>query len=452
MSKKTVFGKDKDLLNNQAENLKKVYQLKTWAVAQQFSLEFFIPELVKQLRLLKNEVNEIKSIIYDSSELFTRKINTRCRDDDRSFDKTSNYNIRFFNSKAIRDIAEQLKNQRQLQDEQTNQIRNALSIKLGSEKTFKEFKRKIKKGDFISTLEDTCLNFTRIQVLNNPDLSQYFKENIIESIQNEFSGSQDDLKAYIGNLVKNAGTFCRYNVAEQNKGTEKSDVFPMFIVILPTLEGDFRSNLEEIFRSKVDAVQDLHIIEGKKENEIILFKVRYGFPLRYLEELKYLKEAFDSRTKQGTDEKALFELYLEDPVPQLPPLYLPPPPPKDFEYRLGYVIVGKIIGEIEYITNKRTGRRSFDILVRDEHNVLINQITLGESLLEAGEKISEKQFLLLKEKVSARLKSGEFVHKDDQAKLEREFAQEVKSFGSHDPQFPAFQKAYNNRSAVLKFN
>mgnify|MGYP005621279415 CR=1 FL=1 len=60
-----------------------------------------------------------------------------------------------------------------------------------------------------------------------------------------------------------------------------------------------------------------------RNNEITLITFKYAFPLRYLQPIHQLKEKYDYRLANGSKERALLEIHLQEHIPALPSLLRP---------------------------------------------------------------------------------------------------------------------------------
>jgi hypothetical protein len=98
-------------------------------------------------------------------------------------------------------------------------------------------------------------------------------------------------------------------------------------IVVPRCDelADFRIQLAHHFRDCQPPGVAVQIVDStRRANEITLICFKYAFPLRYLDQVWFLKEKFDDRLKQGSRERAMMELYCEDHRPDLPSIFRSP--------------------------------------------------------------------------------------------------------------------------------
>jgi len=140
---------------------------------------------------------------------------------------------------------------------------------------------------------------------------------------NEFGNGLDEALRFFDTRI--AQTFMKYDTNEFGGGRGSEAVMA---VLLPECsdKAEFRKRLADLFiKAQGDGVVPHLIDTNLRSNEITLISFKYAFPLRFLQPVHDLKEKYDFRLAQGSRERALLEVHIEDYKPGLPSLLRPPP-------------------------------------------------------------------------------------------------------------------------------
>jgi hypothetical protein len=155
---------------------------------------------------------------------------------------------------------------------------------------------------------------------------------IIDKLNERYQGNPDKMKEEIGKFMNEAGYLLRINEAQHQKkgpGTDFSDQnkATSLIVMMPgaNSDNDFVKELRRTFQTSV-AGTDVQFIDpdNTRPHEITILSFVQLFPLRYVAVLEKLKEKYDSRLKEGDAKQRLLEIHSEGNGDSFPALYVPP--------------------------------------------------------------------------------------------------------------------------------
>ena len=220
--------------------------------------------------------------------------------------------------------------------------------------------------------------------------------NIVTKLAEQYPDPMS-LKQYVTELVASAQTFNCYRQVEIRRRPES-----VLTVILPTCDEqkEFRDRLASTFVACQPPGMAVHIVDnGRRCNEITLISFKYAFPLRYLEQVWYLKDRFDERIKQGSRERALMEVYSEDHRPELPSIFRSPPG-ESGERMLPMLQIVHALGHFRTLANRNTGKTERFMELTDSQGLRVAHYFPNEliSLLDpppAGMAFPESESVLL---------------------------------------------------------
>ena len=254
-----------------------------------------------------------------------------------------------------------------MQSQQASGVRLALIHQLGDNPTFGAFNARISRQMFFDTLERECER-AAVEAHNNllasdRDRVRLLGVNIVDQLAREYSGRNEPLKKFIGDLVKAAGNYVTFEPTEVSKTARGVLRVPTrlrsFTVILPKSaeNPEFMATLTEAFRGASES--DVDVIQNDlKRNEITLVSIVNLFPLRFLRPVAMLRDRYEKRLESG-GARARLEVHLEGDGTDLPKLFVP----SDQALRtegLPYLILAKCLGIVRAGAETVPARPNFD--------------------------------------------------------------------------------------------
>jgi hypothetical protein len=273
--------------------------------------------------------------------------------------------------------------------------------------------------------------------------------NIVDQLAREYSGRGESLKKFIGDLVKAAGYYVTFEPTEVSKTARGVLQVPTrlqsFTVILPKSAENpaFMATLTDTFRGASECSVEV-IQNDLKRNEITLVSIVNLFPLRFLRPVGMLRDRYEKRIESGGD-RAPLEVHLEGDGSDVPKLFVP----NDRALRsegLPYLILAKCLGIVEQVGGS-SGKAQLRLLTKDADGFDNPPVPLGGTLLEAGDRIDETNFDLIKTATLDRV-NREIRQEENRMTLRKAILNEVEALKANecdgdigDPRYETFLAA-----------
>ncbi len=427
-----LMGKRENLLDAQAIGLQEEMTYRTRAEAWAFA-KGLMQEVAIELQTLKADVGRISSTITEAVSRFDAALAERCKEEDRDERaRLQQQLVRVYRPQEVIDLARELTRDGPLQSEQASGVRLALIYQLGDNPTFGAFNARISRQMFFDTLERQCER-AAVEAHNNllaadRNRVRLLGVNIVDQLAREYSGRGESLKKFIGDLVKAAGYYVTFEPTEVSKTARGVLRVPTrlqsFTVILPKSaeNPEFMATLTDTFRGASECGVEV-IQNDLKRNEITLVSIVNLFPLRFLRPVGMLRDRYEKRIDSGGD-RARLEVHLEGDGSDLPRLFVP----SDQALRtegLPYLILAKCLGIVEQVGGS-SGKAQLRLLTKDADGFDNPPVPLGGTLLEAGDRIDETNFDLIKTATLDRV-NREVRQEESRATLRKAILSEVEA-------------------------
>ncbi len=321
-----LAGKREALFDTQTECLKEFYELQTWNVAWRFADQLLQRCLVELRDKTMVGFAEFKRSIEDTQQFFDKRRAATCRSQENMDIKQNQ--IKFYEPDKVQDFCRSLLTSESKQREWAQRVRSefvnaAEANKIDVRSKEKYFGALLHHGDLKNILEQVARENSQqahdeATSLNN----KYIGANIVSRLAGQFQ-DREKLRNYIRDIVASTQTFMRFNQSEIT--TSPSAVMA---VILPRCEEfkSFRDELAALFMGNQTPGVSMCIVDSARNlNQISLVSFKFGFPLRFLQPVQFLKEKYDLRLQQNPA-RARLEVHIEDhPADRLPELFRPRP-------------------------------------------------------------------------------------------------------------------------------
>jgi hypothetical protein len=428
-----LMGKRENLLNAHANCLQEQMIYCTRSEAWVFA-KGLLQEVATELQTLRAEVARIASTISEAVGRFDSALAERCNEEDRDERaRLQQQLVRFYRPQEVIDFARELTRNGPLQSQQANSVRLALIHLLGDNPTFGAFNARISRQMFFDILERECER-SAVEAHNNllaseRDRVRLLGINIVDQLAREYSGRNEQLKKFIGDLVKAAGNYVTFEPTEVSKTARGVSRAPTclrsFTVILPKSaeNPEFMSTLTDAFRGASETGVEV-VLNDLKRNEITLVSILNLFPLRYLSPVGMLRDRYEKRLESG-GARARLEVHLEGDGTDLPKLFIPSEQALRVE-GLPYLILAKCLGIVEEAGDD-SGKCQLRLLTKDADGFDNPPVPLGGTLLEASDRIDETNFDLIKTTALDRVTRAA-QQEESRAALRKAILAEVESF------------------------
>ena len=321
-----LVGKHEALFDSQTECLKEYYELQTWNVAWRFAEQLLQRCLIELRDKMQIVFVEFKHTIEDAQQFFDKRRIATCRSQESS-DIKQNL-IKFYEPDKVQDFCRSLltsesKQKQWAQYSRSEFVNAAEANKIDMRSKEKYFGALVCYGGLKNTLERVARDNSQQEhdeatSLNN----RLIGANIVSRLAGQYQ-DREKLRTYIRDIVASTQTFMRFNQSEIT--TQPSAVMA---IILPRCDEEnvFRDELAKLFMSnQIPGVTMCIVDSARNFNQISLISFKFGFPLRFLQPVQFLKEKYDLRLQQNPS-RARLEVHIEDhPADRLPELFRPRP-------------------------------------------------------------------------------------------------------------------------------
>ena len=179
---------------------------------------------------------------------------------------------------------------------------------------------------------DTCTKNARAAMedtANSDPLMKMVGVNILDKLKNELN-SDEKIEAFVKQAVASAMPYVQLNAEETNKviAGNEGGMMTMVQLALPKAGSDstqaFVNKLLDAFAQTVPGFvpkSDGDLSENFKQNQIVVVCAKAGFPIRYAENLKVLKDRYDRLLAAPQGALNRMVLHTESFAKPLPPLF-----------------------------------------------------------------------------------------------------------------------------------
>lgn len=354
------------------------FESETGIVALEYAKEL-LQEIIKEFGSMQSGIAEYKETLSGILDEFEDEANSKCKTEEEANDTR----IKKYDVEMVHTFARQYCSNKVRQDTNAGSIRNKLAEQLGvgGERSFANLYEKVKKEEAIDIMLEECKLNAEDAMNNTAESNSYDKMvnvNILEKLERELTSS-DKLENFVKEAIKTAMTYVQFNQEEKSKriGTEDGSMMDMIQLSMP--KGDektnsIRSRIIAEFKRQYPRFNDDDVSVNYKSNQIVIVSAKSGFPIRYVSNVKVLKEKYDKLMIAQDKELNRMVLHTESFAEPLPSLFemTPAEMKKGIERPL---ILAYILDIIKTETNPQTGAKFEAFYTHDD---------LGDRLLELG--------------------------------------------------------------------
>lgn len=456
-----TMGKHKNMLIAHTEVLTQLYRQRTTLAGWEFA-KSLLGAYNLQLATLQKDIAKTVQTLTLSIESFENGLKERLQDKGLELNE---HVVRFYDrNKVVQTLPAFLLN-KNLQHTTAGNVRNRLLSILVNTLTFSNFNGRINDVIFQDILSEVSEENASIWHDTLPKQQQFMGQSIVQKLREEYAGNEQALILFVRDIVKQSGSYLQFNVDEINK---KGDGIPnkpckvvTYTVIIPHApeEQEFIRKLEDAFRQNIATTGNVSISivpqnDPRRQHEIVLMTVTNLFPLRFVGQLKYLKEGYDRQVvyHQNESEKAKNRmiLHLEGDGMQYPDLYVKTITRDEY---MPYMILAVAMGLFTELEDAR-GITQLALLRKNKYGVDEDPVFLGSDMHQAKENMPMKDLSSLKFEVESKL-ANEFLHISKRKDLQEKIVKDINTFkvlrgGSvTDPVFIAFRNAGNQALDII---
>lgn len=263
-----------------------------------------LTEVKTMLTLLNmNSIEPFMKVLSDFADSMKRQADDKCKLSDAEITSLQGEVVKEYDPKFVRDtIVGFLKNKQHQQDYATGMRMRIIDEVGASNVTFSSLAKKMNVGMLNSISLKVCIeNASRDMEeysTKNPN-QRLVNVNILDKLRNTECSSPEKMKKFVNGIYNAAQSFLTFNGSEEGQGSPETAANHQKIIqlSLPLYEDDqaFRADFIKMFgeSGKIPFDESKDVSENFKSNQIVVVTAHSGFPLRYVDNVRVLKEKYD---------------------------------------------------------------------------------------------------------------------------------------------------------------
>lgn len=315
----TVFGK--------YQKARRDYYIQSTRIeAYNYAVEL-LQEIINELNSMLEGVLAFKSEMTDILDEVVKEAGAKCKVGEMQDDVT----IKKYDPEKVHVFARQYSADKERQRANAASIRRHMVELLGEEgeHTFANLYAKVDHDEAIDIVLDECkknADDAMQDTAKDDPLSRMVGVNILEKLNQELT-SEDKIEAFVKDALSSARTYVQFNAEEKSKVIGAEDGAMMSMIQLSLPKGDenttaIRNKIIREFEKQVPGFNPKEdVSENYKPNQIVIVAANAGFPLRYLSNVKTLKEKYDRLIAAPEKELNQMVLHTESFDNSLPSLF-----------------------------------------------------------------------------------------------------------------------------------
>ena len=287
-----------------------------------------LTEVKTMLTLLK--VNNIEPFMRTLSEFATTMkslAEEKCKLSDAENLNLQGEVVKEYDPRFIRNtIAGFLKDEKN-QKAYATALRKSIIDELGAtDITFSLLSKKINSGILRSVAIKECIKNVRSDMENfskkNPN-QRLVQVNILDKLRNTECSTPEKMAKFTQAIYNAAQSYLTFNSSEEGQGSPETAANHQKIIqiSLPTYEDndEFREDFIKAFGNsgKIPFDKDDDSSVNFKSNQIVVVTAHSGFPLRYVDNVRVLKEKYDILTRNEVNKMVVHTESFQKPLPSL---------------------------------------------------------------------------------------------------------------------------------------
>lgn len=283
-------------------------------------------EIINELNAMLEGVLAFKAQLSNILLEVMKEAGSKCRVENMQDEVT----IKKYDPEKVQSFARQYSADKERQRSNAAAIRRKMVVLLGEggEHTFTNLYDKVNHDECVGIILEECkanADDAMNETAKSDPLSRMVGVNVLEKLAQELT-SDDKMEAFVKNVIGSARTYVQFNAEEKSKviGAEDGAMMSMLQIAIPKGEDNtlaFRNKLIDAFAQQVPGFNKSEdVSENYRQNQIVVVAANAGFPLRYLSNLKALKEKYDKLMNAPEKELNRMVLHTEsfsEPLPNL---------------------------------------------------------------------------------------------------------------------------------------
>ena len=310
-----LFGKRNKLLQEHAKIMTQFYLKKTEVAGLSFGVVVLATLSIK-LNALRGRIEKFVNTVNLALDNVEKQIGARCQD--AGAIDLQEAIIRYYDKDAVVKFTKEVIRDKKRQTNIASAFREEIVSQIGTEQTFARANATIS-DDTIMQILDTLIREKSIVIHNEvliENNEKLINRSILEQLDEKFR-TEDDLKKFAEDIIKQSGVFAKFNETEIYRSVKSKSpeigttIFRKLILInLPKIEGNenvqkFADKLKKALMEEVTGNVNVKVdTNGLRKNEITISTITYCFPLRAINDLRFLKEKYDFLVNNRNESEA----------------------------------------------------------------------------------------------------------------------------------------------------
>jgi hypothetical protein len=295
--------------------LAQLYADRTAKVATAF-MQKLLQAMLAQLQDLKSETDMVSSRFDLALEIVETRRAERVKLDDRPSEKSHQYKL--YDPEHVRGLLRRMEQTEGLQRSQVGTLRDRLVDQLGAVPSFTTF-ADLNEARIVEMIEGAAEERAELALREmESERDRILEVSVIQKLHDEYSGNDEELRRFITERVREAGTFAAFSPQQEALGGAK--VERALVAFVPAAE-ELKENLRAFHGKLVGYIQNagigarVPVVSTRgRSHEIVFLSLKNQFPLRYLsalDEKQRLYGDYKKLTNGKEDKRKRLELHIE---------------------------------------------------------------------------------------------------------------------------------------------
>lgn len=249
-----------------------------------------------------NAVEPFMKTLADFAENMKKLAEEKCKLSDAEQENLQGEVVKEYDPKTVRNtVVGFLKNKQRQQDYATALRMKIIDAVGSSDVTFQQLGKKMTIGALTLVTLKACIENARKDMddysVRNPN-QRLVKVNILEKLRFTQCNTPENLAKFTRNIYQSAQSFLKFNGSEEGQGSPETAANhqKMIQISLPQYEDDdeFRNDFIRAFGNSGNIPFNSDDVSVNfKSNQIVVITAHSGFPLRYVDNIRVLKQKYD---------------------------------------------------------------------------------------------------------------------------------------------------------------
>ena len=287
-----------------------------------------LTEVKTMLTLLNlNSVEPFTKTLSEYAATMKSLAEEKCKLSDAEEQNLQGEVVKEYDPKFVRNTVVGFLKNRQTQNDYATALRNRIIEAVGSsEVTFSLLNKKVNAGMLRVVTIKECINNARKDMedysVKNPN-QRLVKVNILDKLRNTECSTPEKMARFTKSIYDAAQSYLTFNGSEERQGSPETAANhqKMIQLSLPIYEenDEFRNEFIQAFGSSGNIPFDVDndVSVNFKSNQIVVVTAHSGFPLRYIDNLRVLKEKYDILVRSDVNKMVVHTESFKDPLPSL---------------------------------------------------------------------------------------------------------------------------------------